>query len=425
MVYPSSVADIEGRMTTLATSARCRKTALAHATIEGRTVSYLEIAPATATSATPVAMFVGGLHSREWAPPDALLSFAERLVQAADAGTTMHYPAFRDGPVRYASSTVNRTDVQRFVDDVVIIILPMANPDGRNHSLTRNTAGDTGPQGARWRGNRRVSGPGSCVTHGVDLNRNFASQWDLNPYYTSNDETWILTNGARGTCDPDPAGDPIFRGASAASEPETQNVQELVDTFRPQFFMDTHSYGRSIALPWGVARNQSATPSQNFGNAALDRTAAPGSGRDVIGGTYEEYVPDTADIPLQRWQRTMATHMIDTIRSQAGADATARARSTYTAVPTVDFYLPYFPGISGAPLPGACDDYAFGRPFRANEPMAFACTLECGYATQGEMGFFPPTGVKYEKIEREVHAAMWALLDVASGFGVPGTGAPL
>lgn len=424
MAYPSSVADIAARMTALDASGRCRNVLLPHATIDARPVSYLEISPVGADSNTPVVMAVGGLHAREWAPPDALLSFAEKFVAAADAGAGMTYPAFRDGTVRYASASVSAAEVTRVADAVVLIILPLANPDGRHHSLTRNAAGDTGPQGARWRGNRRIAGTGSCANHGVDLNRNFDAQWDLSRYYTLADETWILANMSLGAC-ASPSGDPRFRGASAASEPEVKNVQDLIDTFRPQFFMDTHSYGRSIALPWGTARNQSTTPSRNFANTALDRTMAGGLGRDVTGGSYREFVPDTVDLPLQRWQTQLANHMIETIRNQAGPDATARARSTYKKVPNAEFYLAYFPGLSAAPLPGACDDYAFGRPFRTHDAMAFACTLECGFAGDGEMGFFPPTGVKYQKIEREVHAGLWSLLDVAAGSGVPGSGGPL
>ena len=434
MAYPSSVADIDARITALSASAVCRVANLPEPTIDGRQVKYIEVSPPNVDSSTPVAMFVGGLHAREWAPPDAVLSFAEALVRAYDGlgpvgsapapGTQMRYPSFRDGALRYAATTVSPTDVRRFVENLVILFIPMANPDGRDWSLTRNAAGDTGPQGAMWRGNRHVTGSGSCANHGVDLNRNFGWQWNLSPYYTQADETWILANAARGSCDPRPNGAPTFRGDRAASEPETRNVQYLIDTFRPQFLMDVHAYGRQIALPWAIAKTQTTDSTKTFGNAALDRTGVAGSGRSVTDGAYREYMPDTADHPLKSWQDVVAAHMVQSIRSQAGADAAAKARSTYRPVPTPDFYLPYFPGLAAAPLPGPSDEYAFSRPFRTNQPMGFACTLECGVDGDGEMGFFPPRGVKYQKIEREVHTAIWAILDSAVR-GVPGTGAPL
>ena len=39
---------------------------------------------------------IGGMHAREWAPPDALLSLAEGLVRAYADGGALDYPEWVD-----------------------------------------------------------------------------------------------------------------------------------------------------------------------------------------------------------------------------------------------------------------------------------------------------------------------------------------
>lgn len=394
-------------------------------TVEGRPVHSIHIRSQPIVATPPVVLVIGGLHAREWVPPDAVLSFGEKLLAAYTAGAPMKYPGFTDGSVPYAPAEVSARQVQHFVDELELILLPLANPDGRHHSLSNKHLDSN--QGKKWRGNRNLDAVTGCPTHGVDLNRNFDWQWDpSNSYYNAPSQTFIETHLSTPGCDSNPNGGQAYRGSAGGSEPETKNIQELIDLSRPTYFMDVHSNGRQIAVPWGIAPNQTTDPTKSFKNSSLDRTASAGSGRDVVDAGDAEYMPNDAAHPLLRWRNQITDHMIATIEDQAGADSTARSRSRYTRIETSEFYLrPYFPTKAAAPLPGSADGYAFSRPFRQSDKMAFSCTLECSSLNDGEQGHFPSPGLKYQKVEREVHAAMYAILDVAVRTGVPGHKTPL
>jgi len=73
-----------------------------------------------------------------------------------------------------------------------------------------------------------------CPTYGVDLNRNFVRGW------------------SRKACGYGPYG--TSTGASAASEPETQALRNVFQTYRPKYYINTHYggwpwFGRYSAIP--------------------------------------------------------------------------------------------------------------------------------------------------------------------------------
>jgi murein tripeptide amidase MpaA len=120
-------------------------------------------------------------------------------------------------------------------------VFPDVNPDGKNYSQTRDVW---------WRKNRNPNTTaGHHTTPGVDLNRNFDFLWDSGIGTSSNP-----TN-------------PVYKGESAFSEPETCNVRHLLDTYQDiGYFVDIHSYGRLIMYSWGDDNNQTTNPEQNFTN---------------------------------------------------------------------------------------------------------------------------------------------------------------
>src|SRR3954453_694268 len=81
----------------------CTLEMLPHRTHEGREVCMLRIG----TGSTPTVVVLGGVHAREWAPPDALLSLAERLVGAYAGNGAMEHPQWIDDtarpPITYAA----------------------------------------------------------------------------------------------------------------------------------------------------------------------------------------------------------------------------------------------------------------------------------------------------------------------------------
>ena len=102
-----------------------------------------------------------------------------------------------------------------------------ANPDGYQYTfdterLWRKTLSDNNGDGQ------------ITVGDGVDPNRNFAEHWGYDNEGSS----------------PDPA-DETYRGPSAASEPETQAMQGLINRIRPKFQSNLHSFGEWLLYPQG------------------------------------------------------------------------------------------------------------------------------------------------------------------------------
>lgn len=102
-----------------------------------------------------------------------------------------------------------------------IWIVPMLNVDGNNIVWTQDNW---------WRKNAR--GEGSNV-YGVDLNRNYAFKWNA-------------CNGSSGS-----PGSETYRGASSASEPETQALMNLAQAVIPTGSLSYHSYSELVIYPYG------------------------------------------------------------------------------------------------------------------------------------------------------------------------------
>jgi hypothetical protein len=102
-----------------------------------------------------------------------------------------------------------------------------ANPDGYQYTFDHERL---------WRKNLRDNNGDGQITvgDGVDPNRNFAEHWGYDNEGSS----------------PDVA-DETYRGPSAASEPETQAMQGLIDRIDPRFQSNLHSYGEWLLYPQG------------------------------------------------------------------------------------------------------------------------------------------------------------------------------
>ncbi|RAL67161.1 hypothetical protein DID88_007939 [Monilinia fructigena] len=117
----------------------------------------------------------------------------------------------------------------------------------------------------------------------VDLNRNFDFLWDLNKFAPS------VRNDVASA---DPAS-VVFHGTAAFSEPETQSVKWVMDTYsKVRWFVDLHAYAGDILYSWGSDTNQASYPHMNFLNSSYDAvrgivTDTPGSG-----SAYGEYTPN-------------------------------------------------------------------------------------------------------------------------------------
>lgn len=324
-----------------------------HPTHEGRTARLLRVGTRAADEADGI-LLLGGMHAREWVPPDALISLAADLLEAHALGTGLGY----------GSASFTAAQVAQVVENVNLFLYPCVNPDGRAFSQT------TSPM---WRKNRRPAPAGhtgpSCV--GVDLNRNFDFLWEFTTKFAPDAEVHTSV---------DPCDEQTYCGPAAVSEPETRNVVWALDTHpRIRWLVDVHSAAPEILHSWGSDQNQTTTPSDNFRNPALD--GVRGRKDDGIG----EFIPEQ-DL---KTAVGLAERMSDAVRDVRGAD--------YQVEPAYGLY----------PTSGASDDYAYSRHFTdPADTKVFGFTIECGTSFQ------PPFG-EAEQVIREVSAGLLALaLDV-------------
>ncbi len=197
------------------------------------------------SSGQPTFLLMGIHHAREWPSGELAMEFAIDLAQSY-------------GRSKQITSLLNRARV---------MVIPVVNVDGFNLSRTDGDYIDlrdlngidptgtlTGQEGtlltpgrAYMRKNCRIvdgvdTVDGSCAAlsasagglgTGTDLNRNYGGFW-----------------GGPGASESGQDAD--YRGASAFSEPETQNIRDLVRTRQITMLISNHTYSNLVLRPNGV-----------------------------------------------------------------------------------------------------------------------------------------------------------------------------
>jgi hypothetical protein len=165
--------------------------------LQGRSIWAIKISHKTGSlpSTKPSVLFNGMHHAREVMGPEVALDIIETLLTGFG----------KDSKITH------------WVDANEIWVLPMFNVDGNNIVWTTDSM---------WRKNARE-------TYGVDLNRNYPFGW----------------GSCKGSSGNKLAQD--YRGPSAASEPETQVMMNLVKEIRPVFNISYHSYSELVIYPLG------------------------------------------------------------------------------------------------------------------------------------------------------------------------------
>jgi hypothetical protein len=277
--------DYEAEMKALAAAAPelVKPITLAHPTLEGRAVQGIEITTnVDASDGKPVFVQLGAHHAREWPSAEHAMEWAFELVRGYG----------RDPQI---------TDL---VGKVRTIVVPVVNPDGFN--LTREAPVDlvedpafaslpevsqtatylADPAFAYKRRNCRVidgaDAPGGiCASpsfrmSGVDPNRNYGGFW----------------GGAGASAAPlyD-----TYRGAGPFSEPESQNIRELVSERQVTTLITNHTFSDLVLRPPGV-RAQGPPPDEGIYKDLGDRMAAqngylsqPSYGLYDTSGTTEDW----------------------------------------------------------------------------------------------------------------------------------------
>ena len=280
----------------------CHSTINLSSSVVGQSISAIKIAGGPKTDRRGV-LLIAGVHARELINPDLLIFFAIKLCYAYTNNTG----------VTFGNKTYSAGIVQLIVNNLDLFLLPLVNPDGRIWVQS--------PSGyAMWRKNRSKNTDSTC--RGVDLNRNFDFLWS----------SGIGTSA-------DPCSD-LYKGSSAMSEPETQNIRTFLDAYpHIGYFVDIHSYSELILYPWGDDENQTTNPAMNFRNPVYDgrRGRVPDDATHV----YQEYIP----APDLDW-------FVATGERMRTAIADVRGRH-YTLQPSVGLY----------PTSATSDDYAYSRHF--------------------------------------------------------------
>jgi hypothetical protein len=220
--------DLELKRLAMQYPSLARAVTLPHRSVLGRDVNGLEISANASNTADgkPVFLMMGVHHAREWPSSEHTIEFAYDLLRSygRDERTT------------------------RLVDATRTIVVPIVNPDGFNISREAASIGDFSLFDYEMkRKSCRLSDStprgyahGSCDDNragrlrGTDLNRNYGGLWGG----AGASVTWF---------------DDTFRGDAPFSEPEVQNVRELVSSRQVTNLITNHTYSNLVLRPPGVA----------------------------------------------------------------------------------------------------------------------------------------------------------------------------
>jgi carboxypeptidase T len=195
----------------------------------GYDMKVLRLTNSAIAGPKPKIFLTSDIHAREYTTAELVTRLAEYLVD--NYGTD--------------------ADATWMLDHHEIHMMLHANPDGRKQAET----------GLSWRKNTNDN---YCTfwpnSRGADLNRNFEFKWNCCGGSSDNE------------CDP------TYHGLYAASEPETDAVQDYVfaqfldqrgpndDDAAPDYatglYIDVHSHGRLVLWPWGWTPDPSPNATQ-------------------------------------------------------------------------------------------------------------------------------------------------------------------
>jgi carboxypeptidase T len=232
---------------------------LAHTSRQGRPVEGLEITTnPNARDGKPVYLQLGMHHAREWPSAEYPLEWAYELIQA-----------YRAGDAR----------TRTLVESVRTIIVPVVNPDGFNFSredgqVNGHSGGFSGFDGSEAEFHRKNCSAASCVVNeGVDLNRNYGDLW-----------------GGPGTSSTPTL--ETYRGSAPFSEPESQNIRELISGRQVVTMISNHTFANEILRQPGVVA-EGPTPDETLYKAVGDEMAAENGYANVFSYAMGDHVGTT------------------------------------------------------------------------------------------------------------------------------------
>jgi murein tripeptide amidase MpaA len=175
-------------------------------TAQGRDILAVRVSDPRGRPTKPAVLYTSLQHAREWISGEVNRRTLRYVIDQYNAGDP------------------ETLDLLRRTELWFVIV---ANPDGYQYTFDVERL---------WRKNLRDNNQDGQITvgDGVDPNRNFADHWGYDNEGSS----------------PDPADD-TYRGPSAASEPETQAMQGLINRIKPKFMSNMHSTGEWLLYGQG------------------------------------------------------------------------------------------------------------------------------------------------------------------------------
>ncbi len=245
-------------------------------THEGRTVVGLQIAtnPDEAlTDGRPSSLLMGLHHAREWPSAELTLMFAYDIIQS-----------YNDGD----------KEVKDILDKGNFFVIPVVNPDG--YVRSRETLSDfivpapgaaaAAGEFAYHRKNMRPQDgttPLGVLGQGVDPNRNYPYKW-----------------GGPGTSPS--TGSQTYHGPGPGSEPEIQNILDLLRTHHVTTLISNHTFSELVLRPFGDTMRD--TPDEEIIKGHADAMAAINGYASIKGlelyattGTTEDWVYGVTGAP--------------------------------------------------------------------------------------------------------------------------------
>ena len=256
--------------------------------LDGRDIWAVEIGKGVqkGLGGQPTFVLMGVHHARAWPSGELAMEFAFDLVE------------------NYGKSD----RITGLLNKARVIVVPVVNVDGFDLSRTDGEyvdlreANDYDPlegsasilatpgQAYKRKNCRVVDGQdtpdGTCAASansnggfgiGVDLNRNYGGFWG--------------GPGAAAT-EPNPettetgASDPTYRGASAFSEPETKNIQDLVASRQVTMLISNHTFSNLVLRPNGVNPNTIGHDGKPVGDAPDEQALKDLGGRMAAQNGY-------------------------------------------------------------------------------------------------------------------------------------------
>ena len=253
-------------------------------TVQGKPILALKVtldARQLADGSKPSVLYVSTQHAREWIATETGRRLMHYVVERYDANATVH----------------------RLVRDRELWFIPVANPDGYDFTFT--------PGNRLWRKNlhdNNGDGKIEAGVDGVDPNRNFPTNWNLD------DEGSSSLPGSE-----------TYRGTGPASEPETRALDGLMRRVRFKALINYHSAAELLLYPFGfqvdtktdddpIFEALTGTDGPDPAITTDDNPAVPGYDPDLSAELYTTN-GETTDHMYKRYGTLSWTPELDTAQS--------------------------------------------------------------------------------------------------------------